>query len=97
MSFFQTTKATVASCSLAASDQIAPDLTLILYTIEAWVLDHEFYDDVYLVTVTKPQGVGDLIDDEGTLMEEGRFFFDSTEPIAVHTELEVEVTGVGSV
>jgi hypothetical protein len=52
-------------------------------------------DDVYLVTVVKPDGVGDLIDEEGTLMEHGKFSFDSTEEIAIETELEIEITGVG--
>jgi hypothetical protein len=36
-----------------------------------------------------------LIDEEGTLMENGKFSFDSTEEIAIDTELEVEITGVG--
>jgi hypothetical protein len=48
-----------------------------------------------MVTVVKPEGVGDLIDEEGTLMENGKFSFDSTEEIAIDTELEVEITGVG--
>jgi hypothetical protein len=29
-------------------------------------------------------------------MENGKFSFDSTEEIAIETELEVEITGVGS-
>jgi len=48
-----------------------------------------------MVRVVKPEGVGDLIDAEGTLMERGRFSFDLTEEIAIDTELEVEITGVG--
>jgi hypothetical protein len=49
-----------------------------------------------MVTVVKPEGVGDLIDEEGTLMERGKFSFDSRERIAIGTELEIEITGVGS-
>jgi hypothetical protein len=67
-----------------------------LYRIEARVLDHKFYDDVYMVRVNKPAGVADLTDEEGTPMEHGKFSFDSTEEIAIDTELEVEITGVGS-
>jgi hypothetical protein len=37
-----------------------------------------------------------LIDEEGTLLEHGRFTFDSTEEIAIDTELEIEITGVGT-
>jgi hypothetical protein len=48
------------------------------------------------VRVVKPEGIGDLIDEEGTLMEHGRFSFDLTEEIAIDTELEVEITGVES-
>jgi hypothetical protein len=29
-------------------------------------------------------------------MEHGKFYFDSTEEIAIDTELEVEITGVGT-
>jgi hypothetical protein len=35
-----------------------------------------------MVTVVKPEGLGDLIDEEGTLTEHGKFSFDSTEEIA---------------
>jgi hypothetical protein len=50
-----------------------------------------------MVTVVKPEGIGDLIDEEGTLMEHGKFSFDLTEEIAIDTELEVEITGVRAV
>ena len=83
------------SCSLAGSDQITVDLTVTLYRVEARVLESQYKDDVYMVTVIEPKGVGDLIDEEGTLMENGKFSFDSTEEIAIDTELEVEITGVG--
>ena len=49
-----------------------------------------------MVTVVKPEGIGDLIDEEGALMEHGKFSFDSTEEIAIETELEVEIAGIGS-
>ena len=48
-----------------------------------------------MVTVVKPEGIGDLIDEEGTLMERGKFSFDLTEEIEIGTELEIEITGVG--
>jgi hypothetical protein len=95
MSFSQTEKAVVVSCSLAGSEQITVDLTVTMYQVEAHVLESK-YDDVYMVRILKPEGIGDLIDEEGTLMEHKRFFFDSTEEIAVGTELEVEITGIGS-
>ena len=59
------------------------------------MLEAQYKDDVYMVTVVKPEGIGDLIDEEGTVMEHGRFSFDSTEEIAIDTELEIEITGVG--
>ena len=95
MSFTRTAKAVVASCSLAASEQVTADLTVTLYQIQARVLESGYVDDVYIVTVVKPEGVGDLIDEEGTIMEGGRFAFDSTEEIAIDTELEIEITGIG--
>ena len=60
------------------------------------MLESQYGDDVYMVTVVKPEGIGDLIDEEGTLMEHGKFSFDSTEEIAIETELEVEIAGIGS-
>jgi hypothetical protein len=96
MSFTRTAKAVVVSCSLAVSEQITVDPIVTLYQVQARVLESRYKDDVYTVTVVKPEGVGDLIDEEGTLMEHGKFSFDSTEEIAIETELEVEITGVGS-
>jgi hypothetical protein len=96
MSFTHTEKAVVASCSVAGSEQITVDVTVTIYRVEARVFEPRYSDDVYLVTVVEPQGVGDLIDEQGALMEHGKFFFESTEEIAVSTELVVEVTGVGS-
>jgi hypothetical protein len=49
-----------------------------------------------MVRVVKPERIGDLIDEDGTLMEHGKFSFDSTEEVAIDTELEVEITGVGT-
>src|ERR1700758_578576 len=96
MSVTRTAKAVVVSCSLAASEQVTVDLTVTLYQIQARVLESQYKDDVYMVVVVKPEGVGDLIDEEGTLMKHGKFYFDSTEEIAIETELEVEITGVGT-
>jgi hypothetical protein len=59
------------------------------------VRESQYGDDVYMVRVVKPEGIGDLIDEEGTVMEHGRFSFDFTEEIAIDTELEIEITGVG--
>jgi hypothetical protein len=95
MSFTRTAKAVVVSCSLAASEQLTVDLTVTLYQVQARVLEPQYKDDVYFVRVVRPEGIGDLIDEEGTLMEHGKFSFDSTEEIAIETELEVEITGVG--
>ena len=60
------------------------------------MLESQYSGDVYMVRVVKPEGIGDLIDEERTLLECGKFSFDSTEEIAIDTELEVEITGVGS-
>jgi hypothetical protein len=49
-----------------------------------------------VVTIVKPKGIGDLIDEDGAIMEHGKFSFDSTEQIAIDTELEIEVTGIGT-
>jgi hypothetical protein len=96
MSFTRTANAVVVSCSLAASERVTVDLTVTLYQIQARVLESQYKDDVYMVAVVKPEGIGDLIDEEGTLMESGKFTFDSTEEIAINTELVVEITGVGT-
>ena len=96
MSFTRTAKAVVVSCSLAASEQVTLDLTVTLYRVQARVREPQYGDDVYMVRVVKPEGIGDLIDEEGTVMERGKFSFDLTEEIAIDTELEVEITGVGS-
>jgi len=96
MSFSRTAKAVVLSCSLAASEQVTADLTVTLYKVQARVRESQYGDDVYMVRVVKPEGIGDLIDEEGTLMEQGRFSFDLMEEIAIDTELEIEITGVGS-
>ena len=96
MSFSRTAKAVVVSCSLAASDQVTVDLTVTFYQVQARVLESQYEDDVYMVAVVKPVGIGDLIDEEGTIMEHGKFSFDLTQEIAIDTELEIEITGVGS-
>ena len=96
MSFSRTAKAVVLSCSLAASEQVTADLTVTLYKVQARGRESQYGDDVYMVRVVKPEGIGDLIDEEGTLMEQGRFSFDLTEEIAIDIELEIEITGVGS-
>jgi hypothetical protein len=71
------------------------DLTLMFYRVQARVLEGQYEDDVYVVTVLKPVNVGHLIDEDGTLAEHGKFSFDSTERIAIGTELKVEITRVG--
>ena len=95
MSFTRTAIAVVVSCTLAASEQVTADLTVTLYKVQARVRESQYGDDVYMVAVVTPGGIGDLIDEEGTVMEHGRFSFDSTEEIAIDTELEIEITGVG--
>jgi hypothetical protein len=91
MSFTHTAKAVVVSCSLTASDQITVDLTVTFYQVQARVLESRYEDDVYMVAVVKPVGIGDLIDEEGTIMEHGKFSFDLTQEIAIDTELEIEI------
>jgi len=79
MSFTRTAKAVVVSCALAASEQVTVDLTVTLYQVQARVRESQYGDDVYMVRIVKPEGIGDLIDEEGTIIEDGRFAFDSTE------------------
>ena len=95
MPFTRKAKAVVVSCSLAGSDQITVDLTLTLYRVQARVRELQYGDDFYMVAVIKPKGIGDLIDEDGALMEYGKFSFDLTEHIAIGTELEIEIIGVG--
>src|ERR1700751_3046170 len=66
MSFTRTAKAVVVSCSLAGSDQITVDLTVTFYKVQARVLESQYKDDVYMVKVVKPEGIGDLIDEENS-------------------------------
>ena len=96
MSSTRRAKAIVVSCSLAASDQITVDLTVSFYQVQARARELHYADDVYVVTVVRPEGIGDLIDEDGAILEYGKFSFDLTEEIAIDTELEVEITGVGS-
>ena len=42
-----------------------------LYQVQARMRESQYEDDVYMVRVVKPEGIGDLIDEEGTLMEHG--------------------------
>jgi len=60
---------------LAASEQVTVDLTVTLYQVQARVRESQYADDVYMVRVVKPEGIGDLIDEEGTLMERGKVLF----------------------
>ena len=96
MSFTRTAKAVVVSCSLVSSDQITVDLTVTLYQIQARVLESAYAEDFYVVTVATPKGIGDLIDEDGAIMEHGKFSFDLTEEIEKGTELEIEITGIGT-
>ena len=70
MSFTRTANAVVVSCSLAGSARVMEDLTLMFYKVQARVLKSQYSGDVYMVRVVKPEGIGDLIDEEGTLMEQ---------------------------
>ena len=60
------------SCSLAASEQVTTDLTMALYEVQARVRESRYGDDVYMVRVVKPEGIGDLIDEEETLRHRTR-------------------------
>jgi hypothetical protein len=98
MSSPDTPKAIVESCVLLPdSDEVTPGIKITVYHVEARMLvpANKFSDDVYIVRITKPEGIGDLMDDEGTLMEHGRFSFDSTQEAPKDTELEVEITEIG--
>jgi hypothetical protein len=98
MSSPDTPKAIVESSVLLPDpDEVTPGIKITVYQVEARMLvpANKFSDDVYMVRITKPEGIGDLMDDEGTLMEHGRFSFDSTQEVPRDTELEVEITPIG--
>ncbi|HXM02019.1 MAG TPA: hypothetical protein VN939_05420 [Chthoniobacterales bacterium] len=90
-------RAIVEDCSLAASGKVTPDIQVTLYHVEARMLGPatKYSTDVYMVRITNPEGIGDLMDEEGTLMEHGRFSFDSTQEVPKGTELELENTPIG--
>jgi hypothetical protein len=97
MSSPDTPKAIVESCVLLPDpDEVTPGIKITVYQVEARMLvpANKFSDDVYMVRITKPEGIGDLMDDEGTIMEHGRFSFDSTQEIPKETQLEVEINPI---
>ena len=92
-----TPKAIVENCILLpAPDEVTPGIKITVYRVEARMLvpANKFSDDIYMVRITKPEGMGDLMDDEGALMEHGRFPFDSTQEVPKDTELELEITEI---
>jgi len=96
MSSPDTPKAIVEDCSLAASGKVTPDIQVTLYHVEARMLvpATKYSTDVYMVRIINPEGIGDLMDEEGTLMEHGRFSFDSTQEVPKDTELELQITPI---
>ena len=92
-----TPKAIVENCILLpAPDEVTPGIKITVYRVEARMLvpANKFSDDIYMVRITKPEGMGDLMDDEGALIEHGRFSFDSTQEVLKDTELELEITEI---
>src|ERR1700751_276880 len=92
-----TPKAIVENCILLpAPDEVTLGIKITVYHVEARMLvpASKFSDDIYMVRITSPEGMGDLMDDEGTLMEHGRFTFDSTQEVPKDTELELEITEI---
>ena len=89
-------KAIVENCSLAASSQVAPDIQVTVYHIEARMLvpANKYSDDIYRIKIIKPKGARYLMPEDGTSMEHGRFSFDSTEEIPTGSELELEITPI---
>ena len=86
-------KAIVEDCRFIESREV---IKVTFYHVEArmWAPANKYSDDIYMVRIIKPEGIGDLMDDEGTLMERGKFSFDSTEEVPKGTKLEVEITSV---
>ena len=92
-----TPKAIVENCILLpAPDEVTPGIKITVYHVEARMLvpASKFSDDIYMVRITSPEGMGDLMNDEGTLMEHGRFTFDSTQEVPKDTKLELEITEI---
>jgi hypothetical protein len=94
MSIDPTPKAIVENCRLVESSEVATDLKVTFYHVEARMLvpANKYSDDVCMVRIIKPEGIGDLMDEEGTLMEHGKFSFESTEEVPKDTRLEVKIT-----
>jgi hypothetical protein len=90
-------KAVVEECQQVTSDQITPSIRVNAFHLEARMQfpGNQYSDNIYMVRVIKPEGVGNLIDERGTLMEHGKFSFDSTEAVTNGTELEIEISRVG--
>ena len=98
MSTPDTPIAIVESCILLPDlDEVTPEIEITVYHVEArmFVPGNKYSNDIYMVRITEPDGVGDLMDDEGTLMEHGRFSFDSTVEIPQGTELKLEINPIG--
>ena len=55
------------------------------------VADNKHSDHLYLVKIVKPEGMGHLVPEQGTLMEHGRFSFNVTAVVSKGTELEVQI------
>src|SRR6516164_8210050 len=94
MSTDRTPEAIVEDCRLIESGEVATDLKVTFYHVEARMLvpANKYSDDVCMVRIIKPEGIGDLMDEEGTLMEHGKFSFESTEEVPKDTRLEVKIT-----
>jgi hypothetical protein len=90
-----TKKAVVEDCSLTASERVTPDIQVTFYHVKAQMLTSGYSDDIYMIEIIKPEGLRHLMPKDGTLMEHGEFFFDSTEDVPKGTELEVEITEIG--
>ena len=88
--------AIVEDCQLDAFGKVTRDIQVTLYNVEARMLVPDTYPEgMYLIRIIEPEGMGHLMAERGTSMENGKFSFTSTEEVPKGTQLELEITPPG--
>jgi hypothetical protein len=89
--------AIVEDCQLDAFGKVTRDIQVTLYNVGARMLvpADTYSEGMYLIRIIEPEGMGRLMAERGTSMENGKFSFTSTEEVPKGTQLELEITPVG--
>lgn len=89
--------AIVEDCQWDAFGKVTRDIQVTLYNVEARMLvpADTYTEGMYLIRIIEPEGMGHLMPERGTSMENGKFSFTSTEEVPKGTQLELEITPVG--